>query len=129
MLRSLTGTGAEAAVFTEVAALPQGIWDAVLVALQPHAEPRIDAAAAARLAAVAADAAIVQIWGDIDRAALAAFGFHAWPAQAPRSGHMAMLLSDVGPEAVVRLQAGGLAAAARVRSGEPVTPDGIAELV
>jgi hypothetical protein len=129
ILRSLTCNGAEAAIFTEVAALPQGIWDAVLVALHPHAEPRIDAAAATRLAAVAADAAIVQIWGDIDRAALAAHGFQAWPPHAPRAGHMAVLLSDIGPEAVVRLQAGGLAAAARVWRGEPVTPAGMAELV
>ncbi|WP_428662908.1 hypothetical protein [Reyranella sp.] len=129
ILRSLSNNGVEAAVFTEVTAMPQSAWDAVLVALHPHAKPRIDAAAAARLASVAADAAIVQIWGDIDRTALAAHGFEAWPPQAPRTGHMAVLMSDIGPEAVVRLQAGGLAAASRVWRGDPVTPDGIAELV
>jgi len=129
ILRSLSGTGMEVEVFTEVATLRQGTWDAVLVALHPRAEPRIDRTSAARLSEVAADAAIVQIWGDIDRAALAAYGFEAWPPQAPRAGHMAVLLSDIGPEAVVRLQTGGLAAAACVRRGEPVTPNGMAELV
>jgi hypothetical protein len=42
---------------------------------------------------------------------------------------MAVLLSDIGPEAVVRLQSGGLAAAASVWQGDDIAPDGIAELI
>jgi hypothetical protein len=41
---------------------------------------------------------------------------------------MAVLLSEIGPDAVVRLQAGGLRAAEWVRRGLPVTAGGLAQL-
>jgi hypothetical protein len=129
ILRSLTGIGADVSTFCDAGSMPACTWDAVLVALHPHAVPRIDATAAARLATVAPGAAIVQIWGDMDRDALAAQGYSVWPPQASRPGHMAVLLSDIGPEAIVRLQSGGLAAAAWVWHGHKVAPGGIAELV
>jgi hypothetical protein len=55
-----------------------------------------------------AGAVVVQFWGDIDRAALARAGLAFWPVAAPPPGHMGILPSAIGPEPVVRLQAGGL---------------------
>jgi len=129
ILRSLLGIGADVLIFSDPTAVPASDWDAVLIALRPHATPRIDAAAAAHIAAAAPGAAIVQIWGDMDRESLAAHRCGVWPPGAPRPGHMAVLLSEIGPEAVIRLQAGGLAAAARIWRGDAVAMGGIAELV
>jgi hypothetical protein len=83
-------------------------WDAVVVALRPADRPRVDAADAERLAEFAPGAVLLQFWGDIDRAALSLTGVPVWPADAPAPGHMGILPSGVGPEPIVRLQAGGL---------------------
>jgi hypothetical protein len=82
--------------------------DAVLLALHPAGEPVCTAADAALLAEVAPGTILVQYWGDADREALAAAAVPVWPPAAPRPGHMGVLPSAVGPEPVVRLQAGGL---------------------
>jgi hypothetical protein len=42
---------------------------------------------------------------------------------------MAILLSEIGPEAIVRLQTGGLRAAEWVRRGRTISPDGFAQIV
>jgi hypothetical protein len=42
---------------------------------------------------------------------------------------MAILLSAIGPDPIVRLQTGGLRAAEWVFRGGAATPDGIAQLV
>ncbi|PYR64397.1 MAG: hypothetical protein DMF91_00415 [Acidobacteria bacterium] len=62
--------------------------DAILVALRPMGRP--------------------QFWGDVDRAALAEADVPVTPVNAPSVGHMGVLPSSIGPEPVVRLQAGGL---------------------
>lgn len=126
----LTSAGASLETFTDVQALHRDEWDAIVVALQPAAAPRIGAPEAAHLAACApAGTIVVQFWGDMDRAAVAANGLPAWPTVAPGLGHMAILLSEIGPEPIVRLQAGGLRAAEWVKRGGAVTPDGFAQIV
>lgn len=126
----LARLGANVKTFHSVAAVHPGAWDALVVALQPAATPRIGHAEAAHLAACApAGAVVVQFWGDIDRAALAANGLAVWPTQSVGKGHMGALLSEIGPEPIVRLQTGGLRAAEWVRRGGAVTPDGFAQLV
>lgn len=82
--------------------------DVVLVARTPTDRPIIDSACAAKLAHYWPTTVVVQFWGDIDRAALEAVSIRYWPIEAPRQGHMAALPSDLGPDPVVRLQAGGL---------------------
>jgi hypothetical protein len=82
--------------------------DAVLLALRPAAEPVLGAAAVSALGELAPGTVLVQFWGDADRAAAAAAGVPVWPAVAPHPGHMGVLPSAVGPEPIVRLQAGGL---------------------
>ena len=82
--------------------------DAVVLALQPQEAPVFNAGDAKLLSETAPGAVLVQYWGDADRAALAAAGVPVWPAEAPRPGHMGILPSVVGPEPIVRLQAGGL---------------------
>ncbi len=82
--------------------------DAVLLALQPGADVVLGAAEARLLGDEAPGAVLVQFWGDADRAALAAAGVPVWPPGPPHPGHMAVLPSAVGPEAIVRLQSGGL---------------------
>src|SRR6266540_3642329 len=89
-------------------ALSDSHFDAIIVALKPQTGPVITAADAAIIARRWPGAALGQFWGDVDRSALQAEGVSVWPPSPPAPGHMAILLSDVGPEPVVRLQSGGL---------------------
>lgn len=126
----LANAGASVGTFKSVAAINRDAWDAIVVALKPAVTPRIAATEAAHLATCApAGAVVVQFWGDIDRQALTRHGFAVWPAQPVRLGHMGVLLSELGPDPIVRLQAGGLRAAEWVRRGGPVEADGFAQLV
>jgi hypothetical protein len=101
--------GAEVCV-TE--SLPGGVWDcaldAIVVALKPEPCPVFDATGAATVAAHWPGAVVAQLWGDLDREALAAYGVPYWPVAPPNPGQMGILPSTLGPEAVVRLQSGGL---------------------
>jgi hypothetical protein len=69
---------------------------------------QLTAADAELLRTRAPGAVVVQYWGDADRPALAAAGVPVWPEIAPAAGHMGVLPSAIGPEPVIRLQAGGL---------------------
>ncbi|WP_292617820.1 MULTISPECIES: hypothetical protein [unclassified Nitrobacter] len=130
ILRGLSGQGASVRLFSDVGILNKDDWDAVVIALQPHRSPRIGLAEAQHLAAaMPRSAVLVQFWGDIDRDAAASSVLTVWPLQPPTSGHMAILLSEIGPEPIVRLQTGGLRAAEWVRRGLPVQPDGFSQLV
>lgn len=82
--------------------------DAVIVALRPGDEPVLAAGSSGLLNDKAAGAVLVQYWGDVDRDELAGAGVPVWPPRAPSTGHMGILPSALGPEPVVRLQAGGL---------------------
>jgi hypothetical protein len=97
--------------------------DAVLLALRPRGEPVLAAAEATLLASEAPAAVLVQYWGDADRTALAAAGVPVWPPDPPLAGHMGVLPSAIGPEPVVRLQAGGLKVAELLARGlDQATP-------
>jgi hypothetical protein len=82
--------------------------DAIVLAMQPQDGFVLTAEDAKLLAERAPGTLVVQYWGDMDRTALAAASVPVWPPQAPVKGHMAVLPSAIGPEPVVRLQAGGL---------------------
>lgn len=82
--------------------------DAVLLALRPASEAVVTAEDAKILGERAPGTVLVQYWGDVDRASLAAAGVPVWPPESPRAGHMAVLPSAIGPEPVVRLQSAGL---------------------
>ena len=125
----LADAGAAVAVFARPEAVTPGGWDAVLVALDPNHRPEVGKAALAALGRAAPGALLAQFWGDVDRAAAARRFARVWPPEAPGRGHMAILLSALGPEPIVRLQAGGLRAAEIVRRGTAVMPGGVAELV
>lgn len=129
--RGLNGLGAKVTLVSEIAAIPSGVSDVLLVALRPGIKPVIDAAAAALIAEKMPSALLAQYWGDIDRHALDAAGILVWPPLEPKPGHMAILLSDLGPEPVIRLQAGGLRAAEMVyRMGSQACfPGSVAELL
>jgi hypothetical protein len=128
--RGLVGLGALVDVFAEVKAVLPDEWDAVLIALSPAQEPRIGQAEARHLAAVMpAQAIVVQFWGDVDRYAAISNSLNVWPREPPPTGHMAIPLSKIGPEPIVRLQTGGLRAAEWIRRGGAASPDGFAQLV
>jgi hypothetical protein len=82
--------------------------DAILVALRPGDEDVLTDADARLVRRTAPGTVVIQYWGDVDRGALAAEGIPVWPEYAPGVGHMGVLPSAVGPEAIVRLQTGGL---------------------
>ena len=85
-------------------------FDAVLVAMKPRSGPVISAGEMRRIAAHSPGVMLLQYFGDIDRDLAAAAGLMVWPAEAPAPGHMGVLPSAIGPEAIVRLQSGGLKA-------------------
>jgi hypothetical protein len=82
--------------------------DAVLVAMTPQPRPVIGTREAEIIANRYPGAMVAQFWGDIDRDALARCGVPFWPVESPPPGHQGIMLSSIGPEPVVRLQAGGL---------------------
>jgi hypothetical protein len=130
IVRGLSCAGASVEAFARVDALFRDEWDAIVVALLPTSEPRIGETEARHLAAAApAGVAVVQFWGDVDRAALLAHGLSAWPPTPPVRGHMGVCLSNIGPEPIVKLQAGGLRAAEWIMRGGVASPDGFAQLV
>ncbi|MGZ8764635.1 MAG: hypothetical protein ACXW2C_02950 [Acidimicrobiia bacterium] len=103
--------------------------DAVVVALRPTGGVVFGEADARRLGDAAPGAVVTQFWGDIDRDGLARAGVSYWPAHAPSAGHMGVLPSALGPEAIVRLQAGGLKVGAVLRKAEAArTPADVAFL-
>ena len=83
-------------------------YDAIVVSLDPRTECGLPASDARLIAESWPGAVVTQFTGNLDRDALVAAGVPLWPAQAPSHGHMGILLSDIGPESIIRLQAGGL---------------------
>jgi hypothetical protein len=105
----LRGNGAIVTMATELTApLLRPPADAIVVALRPREGPVLTADDARLIGRAAPATVVIQYWGDVDRAALSAEGLPAWPERAPAAGHMGVLPSAVGPEAIVRLQSGGL---------------------
>ncbi|OKH53123.1 hypothetical protein NIES2101_12375 [Calothrix sp. HK-06] len=86
-------------------------YDAILVALQPQAEPVLSAKDAELIAKYWPGALVAQYWGDIDRPAVLSHNIPLCPEVEPKPGHMGILPSAVGPEPIIRLQTGGLKAA------------------
>lgn len=130
LAEGLAAAGAQAEMFAHAGSVPVGPWDAVLMSLRPDDDRlRLSGDDIAHLARVAPRATLAQFWGDIDRAELLRLGVPVWPPEPPRHGHMAILLGALGPEPIVRLQAGGLRAAELVCRGHSIEPDGIAERI
>lgn len=130
LLTGLVGQGAHVTQARSVRDLPPKPYEAVLLALRPadnHA--RLDDEDARRLAAMTPGVIVAQFWGDVDREAVAAAGLQIWPPNAPATGHMAILLSEIGPDAVVRLQAGGLKAAQVVLDDAEREEPGLAQIL
>jgi hypothetical protein len=122
LVTGLQSAGAAVELVGHIAQAKAENADAILVAASPCPGAIIDASEADRIAARWPGVTVVQLWGDLDRAALDAAGVPYWPVQAPARGHMGLLPSAVGPEPVVRLQAGGLKVGEvllRAREGEP----------
>ena len=130
MTNGLAGLGASVATFSAVGEIFRDCWDAIVVALQPAFERRIGHCEALHLATVAPPGiTVIQFWGDIDREASKAHGLNIWPSESPPLGHMGVLLSEIGPEPIVRLQTGGLRAAEWIFRGGEAFPNGVAQLV
>ncbi len=129
MRDGLVAAQAQVTVVDTVAALDADAYDAVVVAIDPAKTMPLDDTAVARLAATVPNGVIAQFWGDIDPDARRDASARIWPVEAPGAGHMAILLNALGHDPIVRLQAGGLRAAEIVRRGQPLVPDGIAELL
>ena len=122
----LADRGADVAVFDAAGSLRPAPWDAVVVAIDPTRNPPLGGVDLAAIWARAPGAALAQFWGDVDRAAARRLGFQRIaPAVEPASGHMGILLDALGHEPIVRLQAGGLCAAARIHRGG-CDPDDVA---
>ena len=130
ILQGLNFAKCRADRFNSASALPHAEWDVVVVALDPGRNAPLGEADLSHLAKVAAGARLVQFWGDIDRAAAARHGFAAIaPVIEPARGHMGILLSALGPEPIIRLQAGGLKAAEFVFQGRHPEAGDVAELL
>jgi hypothetical protein len=100
-----------------------GGFDAIVLATKPRPEIVIGSHEAELIAARNPEAVVAQLWGEIDRWALDKAGVSYWPKVGPKPGHMGVLPSAVGPEPVVRLQAGGLKVAEVLLRGTPGSAD------
>jgi hypothetical protein len=105
-LRACGANVAEAASLTPAVLAPP--CDAIVVALEPGSGPVLSLADINAIAGQAPGAVVLQYWGDLDRPSLAAADMPVWPPQEPSAGHMGVLPSAIGPDPIVRLQAGGL---------------------
>jgi hypothetical protein len=116
LVRGLSGAGAQVRAAAGLDQLLAGDPpDALLVAQRPRGEPVLTGAQVRAVAGRWPACLVAQYWGDLDREALAAAGLPVWPVRPPAAGHMAVLPSAVGPDPVVRLQAGGLKVAEVLR--------------
>jgi hypothetical protein len=104
-------TRAGATVVTRPAFSEEGLaagLDAIVLSLTPHDRPALDSGELEAIAHHAPGAVVAQFWGDLPRGECDALGIPYVPSTSPGNGHMGVLPSAVGPEPVVRLQAGGL---------------------
>jgi hypothetical protein len=101
----LKSAGADVAVASTLDELADAGPDALLLAMTPTSSSVLSATDLGQIAAARPGCVIVQFWGDVDRTVCP---LPFWPEHPPPRGHMGVLPSRVGPEAVVRLQAGGL---------------------
>lgn len=85
-------------------------YDAIVVAMTPRGVPVLSPSELRTIAAHSHGTVIAQYWGDLDSDAVREAGLTVWPDSPPPSGHMGILPAAIGPEATVRLQAGGLKA-------------------
>ncbi|WAJ27949.1 hypothetical protein [Antarcticirhabdus aurantiaca] len=127
--RGLSQAGASVSIAERIGDADAGSWDAVVIALDPGRSPPLGEGDLARLASIAPGALLAQVWGDVDRLAAVRLGLVLCPPIEPARGHMGILLSSLGHEPVIRLQAGGLRAAELVRRGARPAPGGVAELL
>lgn len=98
--------------------------DAVIVALLPGDQPVLSDDHIAAIAERAHGTLVAQFWGDVPRDRCLAHGVPCTPADDPGAGHMGVLPSAVGPEPIVRLQAGGLKVGELLHRGEATWTDG-----
>jgi len=125
----LGNAGATVQVFQSLADLRMEACDVVAVAVNPEQRPALGFGDFEALAAHAPSALVAQFWGDIDRGAARRAGFGVCPDVEPARGHMGILLNALGHEPIVRLQAGGLAAAAAIYHGHVPFPGDVSELL
>jgi hypothetical protein len=130
LLAGLAAQGAQVTHATSVPELAPQAFDAALIALRPaENDDRVRADDARLLAGMSPHIVVAQFWGDMDRTALLEHGLAIWPPNAPARGHMGILLSAIGPEPVVRLQAGGLKAAQIALGGGEAGETSIAQFL
>jgi hypothetical protein len=107
--KGLVNAGASVDIFNAISVAPKDKgYDAILVAMQSQSEPVLSAIEAELIAEQWHGVVVAQFWGDIDRSAFLYTQVPVWPPDAPKKGHMAILPSAIGPEPIIRLQAGGL---------------------
>ena len=82
--------------------------DVLLVALKPTGRSVLSRDDLVRIRNLHPGVPIVQFWGDVDRDVATSAGVPVWPIRPPSPGHMGVLPSRLGPDATIRLQAGGL---------------------
>jgi hypothetical protein len=112
----LHAVGARVEIADQLAVLLEGPRpDALIVAMRPTGASLLSPTDLDAIASRWPDVVVAQYWGDVDRAGCAAAGLACWPEQSPGDGHMGVLPSRVGPEPIVRLQAGGLKVAQVLR--------------
>ncbi|HYI93664.1 MAG TPA: hypothetical protein VEX68_08975 [Bryobacteraceae bacterium] len=122
--RTLVAAGARVQTYPKVPA-EVGCFDAVLVASTPQEGYVLSQQEMERIERSSPGAVIAQFFGDIDRRALECLKLAVWPEIEPPRGHMGILPSAIGPEAIVRLQTGGLKAAEDLLKGKVDRQDGV----
>ncbi|MTJ47262.1 hypothetical protein [Dolichospermum sp. UHCC 0259] len=83
-------------------------YDAIIAALKPQKNPVLSEVDLRIIAQNFSDCVIFQFWGDIDLYLCHQLNILIYPDKTIKKGHMGILPSEIGPEAIIRLQTGGL---------------------
>ncbi|MCR4268770.1 hypothetical protein [Nitratireductor sp. ZSWI3] len=125
----LRSAGAQMTVFPRADLVVEHGWNAIVLALRPQDEPRLDIRDLGHLAKAAPDATIIQYWGDIDRKAARYFELTVWPSRTPGKGQWGLPLQVLGPEPMLQRIAGALRAAQTVLAGVTPEPGDLAQVL
>ncbi|KAA0970568.1 hypothetical protein FPY71_08695 [Aureimonas fodinaquatilis] len=118
----LTRAGAQVTVRETLEQVESGVYDALILALTPSRDYRLDLNAISRLPDLIPHGMLLQFWGDIDRSAARYFSVEIWPPVHPGRGQMGIRLSALGSEPVVALRVSALKAAVAARRLSSLPP-------
>lgn len=114
---ALINAGAEVSLGNSFTAIAASRYDAVVMATLPRDDLETDRFPAETFVGQFGSLPAIQFCGDIDRASYAAHGVPLWPHVIPLPGASRLIIPELGPEAIIRMNSGAFRAAELVYRG------------